>query len=235
MTAAVHGQVNKVVRVVGASPTSWEVAAQTAVSQASKTIQDLHSATLVEADLVLGDGHVEQYRVKLELSFQLDRTRTRISGDETKTVRVRRCLIIANQTLASPALRQIVEERISAGPYEFHVLVPEPVRTINYINDTISGTHIAVPSDDDRLEALRTAEERLDSFRKTFAPLESEMSGEASLMDPLAAARQVMEFSTFDEIIVSTLAPGASRWLKLDLPSRLERAFKIPVVSLISN
>ncbi|MFT7649658.1 MAG: flavin-binding protein dodecin [Candidatus Poriferisodalaceae bacterium] len=233
MTVAVEGQVHKVVRVVGTSPTSWEAAAQAAVSRAAKTIQDLEAATVVEADLVVGDGQVAQYRVKLELSFQIGRSR--ISADGTTTLRVHRCLVIANQTLASPGLHEIIDERDATRPCEFHVLVPEPTQSTTYYGDGVSGAQVAVSSDDDRLVALAQGEERLETFRRALAHLGSRLSGEVSLLDPLTATRQIMEYATFDEIIVSTLPAGVSRWLKLDLPTRLQRAFNIPVISLIQK
>ena len=46
---------------------------------------------------------------------------------------------------------------------------------------------------------------------------------------------RVLERSSFDEIIVSTLPPGLSRWLKMDLATRLERAFGLPVVALVQE
>lgn len=39
----------------------------------------------------------------------------------------------------------------------------------------------------------------------------------------------------FDEVILSTLPPGVSRWLKQDLPHRLERHFDIPVTHVIGD
>lgn len=233
MTDAADGQVHKVVRVVATSPTSWEAAAQAAVFHAAKTIQNLRFATLVEADLVVSDGKVAQYRTKLELSFQFDRSR--FSADGTETFRVSRYLIIANRTLTSPGLRQIVDERDAAGNCEFHVLVPEPVRSTAYVGDPIGGVQVPVPDDHDRLVALQQAEDRLDSFRRAFAHLGPRLTGEVSLFDPVVATRQVMEYATFDEIIVSTLPAGVSRWLKLDLPARLQRAFDLPVIPLIQR
>jgi hypothetical protein len=37
----------------------------------------------------------------------------------------------------------------------------------------------------------------------------------------------------YDEIILSTLPPGVSRWLKLDLPRRVEQRFALPVTTVI--
>ena len=36
-------------------------------------------------------------------------------------------------------------------------------------------------------------------------------------------------FGEFDELVISTLPQRASKWLKLDLPSKAERATGLPV------
>jgi len=46
---------------------------------------------------------------------------------------------------------------------------------------------------------------------------------------PLDAIAAGLDQGPFDEIILSTLPPGVSRWLKLDLPHRVERSFGLPV------
>lgn len=233
MSASGHGQVHKVIRVVATSSVSWEAAAQVAVAEGARTISDLRTATLVESDMVVEGGTVLRYRVKLEMAFRLDRSRRGVKAGET--VRVRRYLVIASQTLATPALRQLIEDRVAAGPSEFHVLVPEPPLP-TMVGDAVSGT---IASHDDwarqRLLGLKEAEDRLDDFRRAFADLGSSLTGETGLGDPMTATRRVMERSSFDEIIVSTLPAGASRWLKLDLPNKLQRAFSIPVVSLVQD
>lgn len=233
MAEPVDGQVHKIIRVVSTSETSWEDAARVGVGEATKTIRDLHTARVVEADVVVTEGAIARYRIKLEMAFQLDRSR--LLRDAT-TVEVRRYLILANQTLASPALHELVAERVAVGPCEFHVLVPEAPRPTMYHDPTmVLDHHISDVAARDRLIALKEAEDRLDSFRATFAHLGASLTGEVGLGDPMTATRRVMERSTFDEIIVSTLPTGVSRWLKMDLPARLERAFEIPVIPLIQS
>ena len=39
----------------------------------------------------------------------------------------------------------------------------------------------------------------------------------------------------FDEIVVSTLPTGSSRWLGLDLPRRLEKLTSVPVRHVVSK
>lgn len=234
MAAATDGQVHKVIRLVATSETSWEEAARVGVAEAAKSITDLRTARLIESDLMVGPSGVTRYRVKLEVAFQLDRSRRRPGSSET--VLVRRYLIIANQTLPSPALHELISVRAAAGPSEFHVLVPEPPRPV-LIGDPATGL-VTLPAEEieqQRLLGLAEAEERLDDFRRAFADLGGAISGEVGLGDPLTAARRVLERSSFDEIIVSTLPAGVSRWLKLDLPNRLQRSFDLPVVSVVSN
>ena len=62
--------VYKVIELVGTSPTSWEEAAQSAVEQASKTLEDLRIAKIVEQDVVIEGGKIKEYRTRLKLSFK---------------------------------------------------------------------------------------------------------------------------------------------------------------------
>jgi hypothetical protein len=47
--------------------------------------------------------------------------------------------------------------------------------------------------------------------------------------DPVAAVEDAVNFKEFDEIIVSTLPKHLSKWLRLDLPHRVEHATGKPV------
>jgi hypothetical protein len=54
-------------------------------------------------------------------------------------------------------------------------------------------------------------------------------TGEVGDGDPVLAVGDVLNRFDIDEIVVSTLPPGVSRWLKRDLPNRLRRRYGIPV------
>jgi flavin-binding protein dodecin len=65
-------KVYKVIELVGTSTESWEKAASAAVTRASKTLRDLRVAEVKELDLVITDGKVEAYRVRLNVSFKYE-------------------------------------------------------------------------------------------------------------------------------------------------------------------
>jgi flavin-binding protein dodecin len=62
----------KVIEVIGTSTKSWEEAANSAISAASKSLKDLRIAEVKEMDMKIEDGKVAAYRTKLTLSFKLN-------------------------------------------------------------------------------------------------------------------------------------------------------------------
>ena len=58
------------------------------------------------------------------------------------------------------------------------------------------------------------------------------MVGDSS---PTLAIADVLILSPQDEIILSTLPPGVSRWLNKDLPHRVEQRFGLPVTTVIGE
>ena len=55
----------RVTEVIGASPDSWEAAAQNAVSTAGQTIRDLRVAEATRFDVTIEDGKISSYRVRV--------------------------------------------------------------------------------------------------------------------------------------------------------------------------
>jgi hypothetical protein len=47
--------------------------------------------------------------------------------------------------------------------------------------------------------------------------------------DPMKAIENAAAQRRFDEIILSTLPPGVSRWLAMDLPHRVKRKVHVPL------
>jgi dodecin len=71
----VSESVYKVIELIGTSKDSWEKAAASAVSRASKTLRDLRVAEVVKLDMQLDEtGAVEAYRAKLNVSLKFEGT-----------------------------------------------------------------------------------------------------------------------------------------------------------------
>jgi flavin-binding protein dodecin len=64
--------VYKIIEIVGTSTTSWEKAAAAAVERAAHTLRDLRIAEVSEQDIIITDGKIEAYRVRLKLSFKYE-------------------------------------------------------------------------------------------------------------------------------------------------------------------
>ena len=125
-------------------------------------------------------------------------------------------LVVANRTLASPALVAAIEERLSRGDARFHVVVPA----------TPTGSNLTWDEDASRA----AAQGRLDALLHHLASLGAEASGEIGTPDPIDAAADALRAREVDEVILSTLPSGISRWLGTDVPGRLRDVVRVPVV-----
>jgi flavin-binding protein dodecin len=70
---AMSESVYRVTEVIGASPESWEAAAQNAVNTAGRTIRDLRVAEATRFDVTIEDGKISSYRVRLDISFKYEK------------------------------------------------------------------------------------------------------------------------------------------------------------------
>jgi hypothetical protein len=131
-----------------------------------------------------------------------------------------RYLVVANRTLGGEHLLREVRHRLETGPCRFHVVVPV----------TPVAEHGAWNEGHSRVEAQK----RLDAALTRFAELGAEVTGELGDQSPMLAIGDALRKQEFDGIILSTLRPGASRWLRLDLPHRVERDFGLPVTHVIA-
>ena len=131
-------------------------------------------------------------------------------------------LVVANKTAATPALIEAVRERAARGPVTFTLLVP----------NTAHGLHRLVdPEDQGDIEAQSTIELAVPLLEKAAgSPVES-MIGDP---EPLAAIQDAINIHGFDELIISTLTQRVSKWLKLDLPSKVA-GLGLPVTTVIAS
>ena len=64
--------VYRVTEVIGVSSESWEAAARAAVAPAAKSVRDLRVAEVVREDVVIENGQITGYRVRLAISFKFE-------------------------------------------------------------------------------------------------------------------------------------------------------------------
>lgn len=148
-----------------------------------------------------------------------------------------RYLIVANQTLGGEELAEKVAVRIEHGEGRFYVVVPLTQPDTEVPNSVPHDPAFGVPpqpepTDDADEEARRRSEHRLRAMIDKIAELGGEAEGEIGSTDPFKAVQSVVEREDFDEVIVSTLPAGVSRWVKMDLPSRIDRLVDCPVTTV---
>lgn len=119
-----------------------------------------------------------------------------------------RILIVANRTAAAPRLLKAVEHRAAETPCRFTLLVPDAANA-------------------------RDADWTLDTARRLLAKAAgAPVVGLTGGPDPFTAVKDAVATGDFDEIIISTLPRGVSKWLRRDLVTRV-RGLGLPVTSII--
>src|SRR5579863_1606214 len=125
-------------------------------------------------------------------------------------------LVVAHQTAATPGLLDAVRERAARGPASFHLVVPHQAHGMHKVVD---------PQDAGADEAHRVLEAALPKLSEAAG---AEVTGSVGDAEPLMAIQDAVNLGNYDEIIISTLPLGISRWLKLDLVSKA-RGLGLPV------
>lgn len=62
--------VYKVIELVGSSSESWEKAAESAITTASKSLRDMRVAEITKFDMQIEDGKIRSYRARVKVSFK---------------------------------------------------------------------------------------------------------------------------------------------------------------------
>jgi hypothetical protein len=120
-----------------------------------------------------------------------------------------RVLVVAHKTAATKPLLDAVHERAARGPAHFTLLVPNAAHGLHKVVDA---------EDQDANEAQKVLDDALPKLSLAAGATVEGLVGDA---DPSAAIQDALNLRGFDEIIISTLSPKVSRWLKLDLPSKI--------------
>jgi hypothetical protein len=121
-------------------------------------------------------------------------------------------LVVANQTADSDELVRALSGRAERAPTQFTLLLP------------------AQPGVS-RTDSAERLEEVLDRLRA--GGLEAE--GVVGDCNPVVAVKETWDPGRFDEILVSTLPTGASKWLQIDLPHQVERMTGVQVTHVVGT
>jgi hypothetical protein len=133
-----------------------------------------------------------------------------------------RVLIVAHKTAATPALIDAVRERAQRGPCAFTLLVPNAVGGLAKVLD---------PEDQPEDAARDVLELALPLLEEAAGGPVEGIVGDATPMD---AIQDAVNLHGFDEIILSTLPARVSRWLRLDLPSKVA-GLGLPVTTVTAR
>jgi hypothetical protein len=133
-----------------------------------------------------------------------------------------RVLVVAHKTAATPGLLDAVRERAARGNAEFTLLVPNAAH----------GLHVVVDAEDQ-------GSNEADQILELAVPLLEEAAGghvEGMVGDPspMNAIQDAINIHGFDEVIISTLPKTVSKWLRLDLPSKVS-GLGLPVTTVTAK
>src|SRR5919106_885703 len=133
----------------------------------------------------------------------------------------RRVLLGANQTAGKPELKREIRRCMAEGQCVFMLVVPA----------TPPSEHVTWEEGEARDIARRRMEEAVTKMQQMGA----EITGVVGDASPVLAINDALIEQPCDEIILSTLPSGVSRWLKRDLPHRVEQRFGLPVTTVIGE
>ena len=138
---------------------------------------------------------------------------------------MRRILVVAHQTLGGQHLLEEVGRRIKGGDCRVHVIVP-------MTHPMGAFTEASCRAAAERVLAAGTRK-----LRELDRSGSVDVTGEIGDANPIYAVQCVVNRGErFDEIIVSTLPAGPSRWLLGDVPKRMAKAFPdVPVHHVLGS
>jgi hypothetical protein len=122
-------------------------------------------------------------------------------------------LLVANETAESPELHHAVAEiHTHDSNAEFVIVIPAtPLNLLQQFEGTVKS-------------ARGLAAQRAQSTRRYLESLGIRVrSTRIGNWDPYLAIEEELANDKYEAIVLSTLPPGVSRWLRMDLPSRVAR------------
>jgi hypothetical protein len=135
---------------------------------------------------------------------------------DTERDDVKRTLVVANQTVASPALLEVLRRKAAEEPRRFIVICPQA-------GDNGDGS------------GSGEAAERLAHTLKELTDAGLEAVGQVVHPDPYTAIQNALQFYAPDDIVISTLPETRSGWMRADLIGRVQASTGKPVEHVVSE
>jgi hypothetical protein len=138
------------------------------------------------------------------------------SGDDT-----RRILVVANQTAGGRELLEEIRNRCQGIDCEVLLISPAMVgsRSQRWASDIDKG--------------LDQARERMDRSVTALRGVGVDVRAEVGDPDPNMAIEDALRMFPADEIVISTLPPGESKWLEHDVVERTRREVDLPMTHVV--
>jgi hypothetical protein len=134
---------------------------------------------------------------------------------DTERDDVKRTLVVANQTVASQELLEVLQRKAEEEPRRFIVICPQAET-----NGDGSASDAA---------------ERLAHTLKTLEDAGLEAIGQVVHPDPYTAIQNALQFYAPDDIVISTFPETRSGWLRTDLIGRVQTSTGKPVEHVVSE
>lgn len=122
-------------------------------------------------------------------------------------------LVIASVTATSSELYDALKNRARHASVAFTLIVP------------------ATPLDGGRAAAMQRVNEAVARLREFGL----EVEGRIAIGDPMVAVDEAWDPKRYDEIILSTLPANVSKWLRADLPRRIEKRTGALVTHVVAH
>ncbi|HEY5881160.1 MAG TPA: hypothetical protein VIU11_19765 [Nakamurella sp.] len=149
---------------------------------------------------------------------------------------MRRILVVANQTLGGDHLAEVIRARAAEGPVEVLLMVPATHHTdllVALAEAFAVQGGMRPPAEN--YDGDVDAKDRAGAGTTWLTGLGVSATAEVVAHDPLPGIREALARREVDEVIVSTLPAGVSRWLHQDLAHRIRRVTDAPVTVVTAD
>ena len=127
-----------------------------------------------------------------------------------------RLLLVTSDGSVPDQLLEAVADRVAEGEVQARILLP-----VAPVTDAWTWDEGAT-----RSETLRRLDAAIESIGRTGAHVEGTIGCDR---DAMVCVNWVMQREPFDEVLVATSGASRARLLKMDLATRIRRAFGVPV------